>query len=220
MIEYKIYKLTNTVTGMCYIGYTTRRLCDRWDEHTANSRGGRKRSSKLYVAIAKYGSASFVKDLLATAQTLEEAKRLEAKYIKLFDSCHNGYNSNLGGCGFLDYPKHLIQKSKESKLQKQMARENGLPDVAAKPPARKEFWESGKKNPMAKTYRVQCPNGEEVIVTGIKQFCRERNILVGDMCGKYGRSKGYLVLERLNDYPLGEYTQASGSGEAPNRSVI
>jgi group I intron endonuclease len=212
---YSIYKITNTITGMSYIGFTTRRICDRWEEHVANSRGRRKRKSKLYVAIAKYGSKAFVRTCLATVYREDEAKKLEAKYIKQFNTCDNGYNSNLGGCGFRDVPKDMGQRIKEGKRKAQERRENPEKFKDEKPPIKKEFWETGAKNPLAKTYLVRFPNGEEHIVTGLKKFCREHNIHAGDMSYS-GKSKGYVVMARFIDYPSGEYTQAGGNGEGPS----
>jgi group I intron endonuclease len=208
---YRIYKATNTLTGMSYIGYTSRRICDRWDEHVANSRGRRKRKSKFYAAIAEYGSKAFTRTYLATTCDEDKAKELEAKYIKIYDTCDNGYNSNAGGCGLSDYSEEWKERVKEGRRKAQERRENPEKFKEEKPPVKKEFWETGAKNPFAKTYLIRFPNGEEHMITGLNKFCREHDIRAGDMSST-GKSKGYVVLKRFNDQRFVSYTQAGGNG--------
>lgn len=91
-----VYRLTNIITNKVYIGITTQTMSQRMIRHKARFNRGDK--YKLYNAWHKYGWDSFVVDIIdETPQTVEELLQAEKKYIALYDSYHNGYNSTLGG---------------------------------------------------------------------------------------------------------------------------
>ena len=90
-----IYKITNTINGMVYIGQTSRTLNQRMAEHLANSR-----TSYIDRALKKYGIQNFEVDVIAEADTKEELDALEKYFIKHFDcKIPNGYNLTDGGEG-------------------------------------------------------------------------------------------------------------------------
>jgi len=200
MSEYKVYKITNTVNGKSYIGMTTRRICDRWEEHVANSKGKRKRSSKFYTAIAEFGPKVFIKDILCTVATKEEAKAAEAKYISEFDTYNDGYNSNFGGAGFAVFPRDIVDKIQESHRIRKLTgiKRSDIPPEPYDYAKMELYQQSGAANPLAKTYRVRCPNGEEVTFTGLKDFCREHDLLPQSLLSCKNH-RGYSLLAKLND---------------------
>ena len=91
-----IYKLTNTVNGKIYIGYTTDTHLGRFNQHISKSH-----SADTYIARAmrKYGVENFTTEVIDTADTVEELLELEVYYIAKYDSTNQdiGYNMHRGG---------------------------------------------------------------------------------------------------------------------------
>jgi group I intron endonuclease len=85
-----IYKTTNIINGMWYIGK---------DEH--NDPGYLGSGVYLSRAVAKYGKNNFVKEILDYAKTPRELALLEAEYIKRYNATSDNmsYNIALGGFG-------------------------------------------------------------------------------------------------------------------------
>ncbi len=88
-----IYKVTNKLSGKCYIGQTVNKMEQRWSAHKR-----KKCCTALSAAIQKYGSNAFDVEVLETCLSLEEMDFLEIYYIKFYDSlAPNGYNLHTGG---------------------------------------------------------------------------------------------------------------------------
>lgn len=217
---YKVYKLTNLLNGKCYIGITSRTVGERWSEHVANSRGTRKRHSKIYDAIAKYGSEAFSREVVEEVDTEEHVRYLEIFYIAQYNSFNRGYNSNPGGNGFLEFPDHIKRKISEAQKGKIISVESRDKMSKAKLGDKRcasnfgKHVSKGAHNPRAKSYLIRFPDGTEHMVTGFRAFCREQCV-TGCKLLKNGKTKGFILLKRFNDHPEREYTQAGGSGEYP-----
>lgn len=98
-----IYKVTNKINGMVYIGQTCRSLEKRWRQHKDSV----KRSymyGKLKQAIIDYGAASFTVEQIDIAASKEEADEKETYWISFYDSVRNGYNTGRGG-------KHCVREN-------------------------------------------------------------------------------------------------------------
>jgi group I intron endonuclease len=90
-----IYKLTNTINGKSYIGQTIDPPYKRWCKYKNMHCSAQP---KLYRALKKYGSDSFIYETIdTTAPNQTELDNLENKYIIQFDSIKNGYNCKTGG---------------------------------------------------------------------------------------------------------------------------
>lgn len=90
-----IYKITNNVNGMVYIG-RTRCVYKRWREHCRDARRGRT-DCKLFAAIREYGSENFAIDTIDHAITKEEADEKEVFWIREYNAIEEGYNTSPGG---------------------------------------------------------------------------------------------------------------------------
>lgn len=93
-----VYKLTNLITGKCYVGMTTLTVQRRWKAHVWDS----KRPSRCLItrAIGKYGSIAFKIEILAVSTSRRRLFELERYFIKALDTKHpNGYNLTFGGEG-------------------------------------------------------------------------------------------------------------------------
>lgn len=90
-----IYKITNQITGQCYIGQSND-ISKRWKDHAKCGLGiDTPASNKLYKAMEEYGLDSFSWELIEKCKK-EELNEKERYYIDLYDSCNYGYNSNKG----------------------------------------------------------------------------------------------------------------------------
>jgi group I intron endonuclease len=119
-----IYQITNPVTRKIYVGYTSSRIENRWEQHKKQAL---KETSnrKFYNAIRKYGTEIWEVSLLSSAPTVSEAKEKEIYYIELFNSYYEGYNSTKGGDGNngIVMSKESNQKRSESLLGRKKSEE-------------------------------------------------------------------------------------------------
>lgn len=89
-----IYKITNTITGMIYIGFTERTLKERFDSHKQTVK--RKPEYPLYAAMREYGIDKFtiepIEELPPPAKNLY---RREQHWISHYDCAYpHGYNAD------------------------------------------------------------------------------------------------------------------------------
>lgn len=89
LLNHRIYKLTNTVTGEIYIGETSLTLEERWSAHLKVARSGRDNS--IGRSIRTYGEESFSMELIEMCYK-DDAVDIEEKWIAHYDSYHNGLN--------------------------------------------------------------------------------------------------------------------------------
>jgi group I intron endonuclease len=88
-MKYIIYKLTSP-SGKVYIGRTDdfeRRMIEHKHRITKQARW------PIYKAAKKYGWDNIIKEIIDTADTLEDCVTKELEYILKYDSMKNGYNS-------------------------------------------------------------------------------------------------------------------------------
>ena len=101
-----IYKTTNKVNGKIYIGKTK----NNTDQYLGSG-------LLIKRAIAKYGVENFIKEIIDTAETIQELNQKEQYWIQQYNSCDNtiGYNISRGGDGgdvFSNHPnKEQIRKN-------------------------------------------------------------------------------------------------------------
>ena len=95
---YRVYKISCSVNGKIYVGYTGKTAEERFNAHLLNARW-RKRTA-LYDAIRTYGNDSFSVELLVECETHAQACSEEIKFIAELNSMlPNGYNMTSGGDG-------------------------------------------------------------------------------------------------------------------------
>lgn len=129
MVErrYCVYCHTNLTNGKKYIGITRKKPEYRW-----NNGSGYKKQEYFHRAIQKYGWDGFLHEVLYSNLTEQEAKTLERKLIKEYDTRNKdlGYNITGGGDGFLKYAteeeaivakKSVAKRSREKRRDKRTA---------------------------------------------------------------------------------------------------
>jgi len=124
-MSYIIYM--HTINEKQYIGYTKKSLHNRLEGHIKEAMNGSERH--FCRAIRKYGVTKIKSKIIDKANSLSEAKRLERKYIKEYNTFSLGYNMTKGGDGgntISKYNKNRMQKLKEmrSKNSKGLANSN------------------------------------------------------------------------------------------------
>lgn len=96
-----IYRHTDQLNGMCYIGQTKNRPEERWGKdgkEYAPSKG--KKPTKFYQRIQQIGWDNFTHEIIEdNIPTLELANEREKYWIEFYDSYNHGYNSTTGGAG-------------------------------------------------------------------------------------------------------------------------
>lgn len=91
-----IYKITNKVNGMVYIGQTKRSLQARWRQHKYNL-DDKYSYSRLKAAIKEHGAENFTVEQIDCADTKAEADAKEKYWISFYRSTEYGYNHAPGG---------------------------------------------------------------------------------------------------------------------------
>ena len=80
MNDYKVYCLTNTITNEKYIGTTKQKMYDRF-----KAGKGYKPTTKINLAIEKYGWGNFIHKILCQTNSKYIAGEMEKYYIEYYD---------------------------------------------------------------------------------------------------------------------------------------
>ena len=109
-----IYKITNTVNGMAYIGQTRH---DAYKTRIRDHLNGTQRASRvLKRAVAKYGKDAFIVEILHDGIIPELLDSYEVEAIAKHNTlAPNGYNLDTGGGGGGTLSEETKQKISESK---------------------------------------------------------------------------------------------------------
>lgn len=90
-----VYKITNKLSGMSYIGQA-KDVRERWREHLKCGLGiDTPSNNRLYQAMLKDGVDSFTFELLEACPS-QELDEKEKFYIALYQTKEYGYNSTAG----------------------------------------------------------------------------------------------------------------------------
>lgn len=146
-----IYKITNNVNGMIYIGQSKDSYLKRFRKHCLNSKNPRVINTMrlYYEGMAPFGCENFSVELIAQAGTQEELDHLEWYFIEYYNSRDKkiGYNDVKGGHANPMYSETI--KEKHSKTLKN-------------PEVRKKISESLKQyrqnNPFTEEHRKNLSN--------------------------------------------------------------
>lgn len=106
-----IYKITNKISGKCYIGQTINRVSNRFYRHKNDS------SFPIGKAIKKYGITNFDFEIICSTWNRENLNALERYFISHYNSISpNGYNLEYGGTDTKEKSKETIEKIRLSSL--------------------------------------------------------------------------------------------------------
>ena len=125
-----IYKIENMINKKHYIGQSED-LENRIKEHKYLMSKLKENNKKLNNDIAKYGIDNFEIHIVEFCK-VEELDEKEKKYIELYNSIENGYNTRIGGYDGRKYKKDNnriirsinIEESTWKKIQELAKKEN------------------------------------------------------------------------------------------------
>ena len=111
-----VYKITNTVTGKCYVG-SSKNILRRWSEHKRFFKYRKYRSSQLYQDIREFGVDQFEFSILEEC-SVEELKVREQYYISMLKPEYNIRKANAGVSvkykeDISEYQREYYQANKE-----------------------------------------------------------------------------------------------------------
>lgn len=115
-----VYLIRNCLNGKVYVGQTTGTVSTRWVQHRSCARVI-KDCKHLHSAVAKYGSAAFTIETLASCADLDTLNKLEHYFIKtVFQSTNRliGYNIKGGGDSIGRCPEETRKKISETKRRR------------------------------------------------------------------------------------------------------
>lgn len=167
-----VYKVTNKINGLIYIGCTTKTLEERKNLHL---HGG---DNFLFQrSLRKYGKENFTWEVLCVCKDIEELGNKERHYIGKYHSYDRkiGYNLTFGGTlngGHLDEIKKKISK----KVKAWNNTDEGKNHLKTKGEKFKtEF--IGNRNPNARKHILISPEGKKYEIYGnLNAFCEEKKI--------------------------------------------
>lgn len=118
-----IYCHTNTVTGMKYVGQTSKTMEKRWVEHKYNAlRRSRILCRYFHAAIRAYGPGAFSHEVLDVLTTASGANAAERAWIRhLGCRAPDGYNLDVGG-GVSSHSDETRKLMRDSHLRLNAAR--------------------------------------------------------------------------------------------------
>ena len=140
--KYLVYKHTNKVNGLVYIGITCQKPERRWRNGYGYKPGkdenGNEKSLYFWNAIQKYGWDGFDHLILVRGLTKEEAEWLEIQLIAAYDSTDRskGYNLTKGGGGTNGY--HPTEETRKKQSESSKGEKNSM------------FGRCGKDSPSSK----------------------------------------------------------------------
>lgn len=107
-----IYRITNTVNGMSYIGKTGVNFGDRWDSHRALLNANKHYNHPLQSDWSTYGSDAFEFRIVEEESDPNALNALEIRHINEYRNAGLSYNVHDGGDSSLLKGKHLSEETK------------------------------------------------------------------------------------------------------------
>ena len=207
-----IYKITNTITGKCYVG----QAIDIRDRLMCHANNNHNRKLAIYKAFEKYGIDNFEARILLIINTFgktkdeikKELNYHECFYIDLYNSYKDGYNMTPGGdsgrLGF-KHTKETIEKIKQT-------HKNYTPK-AAKDASRKTYgYDILTKCVIDAESIAEMSHKSGVDYRNIGHICNNENYKNG---GRFIANKRWIfafskevLTDKINYYVSGEYKKS------------
>ena len=139
MVYGVIYVITNLLTGMKYVGQTTRSVKERFGEHM-------KSDYLIGRAIRYYGVENFTVEVIEECETLDQLNEREIFWIAKLNTKHpHGYNMTDGGEGA--HGRYFTPEAHERMSVAQKKRSDTPEGKANLDKARKSRWDKERARP-------------------------------------------------------------------------
>ena len=188
-----IYKITNLVTNMSYIGQSIN-IQQRWREEKKRAflENDSSYNYPLSRAFRKYGIDNFTFEVIEECSQ-EQLNDREKYWITYFDTFYNGYNQTLGGDSMIQRPKEKIlgiiyDLEHTNMYHREIAEKWEISTEMVQGINTGRYWYQENKNyPLQKQHKI----GSQHIVKG--QSLKKQNVC--KKCGKTISSKAVLCVE-------------------------
>lgn len=163
---YHIYKICNNVTGDFYIGFTSRSPILRWTEHIKLCDIGRR--GKLYSSMRKHGLDNFSFSIVESGNDINFGKNI--REVELIKELHPSLNMTLGGDGVVGHSPSMDTRKKISESLR-----------GKQKPKRSRSHSRNLARKLSHIWNITLPNGDNVEVLNLKEYCRQNNLNNGAM---------------------------------------
>ena len=111
-----VYKITNKITGECYVG-SSKNVYSRWANHKCPSTWKKHSNNRMYQDMQKYGVEQFHFEIIVPAAPTR-LKVCEQEFIDIYHPTYNSYRANTGiDCD--EYDRQYYQKYRNDRLEYQ-----------------------------------------------------------------------------------------------------
>lgn len=146
-----VYRITNTVNGMFYIGSSID-VKNRWWQHLKELRNGKHHNDKLKKAFKKYGEDQFVFEVIEEC-SVEELRTREQEWILKSGCTKRTIGYNLTDC--VDSPNRGKKMSKEAcKRMSEAGKGKKKPWTEERRAAAREAWKERRLTPVTAEARA------------------------------------------------------------------
>ena len=157
-----VYKITNTITGDCYIG-SNKDVKKRWSYHKKPSTWKRYKNNQLYKDMQEYGKDKFAFEVIAEVEA-GSLKEAEQQFIELLKPTYNDRNAN--GWDIERKKEYMKEYNKSDKVKEYQKEYN------------KEYHKTNKYKEYMKEYQSQlCSyNGKTLTLNALSNRFRRMGI--------------------------------------------
>lgn len=220
-MKHEVYIHTCRINGKSYIGITNKTASERFIEHCLAAKRGSKFA--FHAAIRKHGEDQWIHETLAVVKSREEAHRLEIELISERRTTERqfGYNMTKGGDGVVgltrtqehsDNISKALQGHEVSEETRRKLSEYRGEKASFYGKRQSQEWKdmiseimtnnhpmkgrTGDKHHDSKEFIVTFPDGMEVNIKGLAEFCRQNGLNHSAMSsvasGKRKHHKGFV----------------------------
>jgi group I intron endonuclease len=206
-----VYIIICIPTAKLYVGSTIN-ICKRWSDHRCRLRGNRHENPYLQYAWNKHGESAFICIVLeeVSPDTLEQREQFWLDFLSPFDD--RGFNASQYAQTASDETRARMSKSRKGRkfteqhranMSAAMRKHERTPEhranlsKALKGRKIDPMWRANMKAASArkKWYLLTSPDGVEIKVYGLSDFCRDNNLTYVTMLnvarGKHRHHKGW-----------------------------
>ena len=176
-----VYKITNKVNGMLYIGMTTKSIDCRWKMHLNWAKS--MKPYKIHEALNAFGKDSFIIEQIDSTEDFKKLKELEKKHIKFYNCIYpNGYNLTAGGQGVLGFKFSEERKLKLSAAGKIRGNANMITKEAIE---KSRISRTGQKRTAFQKITISTNRiGKGLLNDGARKHSKEKVILAMNLIKK------------------------------------